>query len=131
MVEALWFEDYDYLLEDPPQHYINVQDDARLHIIALANPTVQSERIFAVVGPVHQQEIIDILRKLYPTRQLDDSMNDDKDLSIFGPSKIAEALLLEAYGSGFIGLEESVKGNVQEMAKEPYIFGIQSKWMSR
>lgn len=130
MVEALWFEDYDYLLDDPPQHYINVQDNARLHMIALANPTVQSERIFAVVGPVHQQEIIDILRKLHPYRQLDDSMNEDKDLSIFEPSKIAEALLLEAYGSRFTGLEESVKGNVQEMAKEPYIFGVQSKWMS-
>ncbi|KAH8775268.1 aldehyde reductase [Diaporthe sp. PMI_573] len=117
-VQALWNKDYDSLENAPPQHYINVQDDARLHIVALAHPDVQSERIFAIAAPVSMQDIIVILRKLYPTRQWDDFPNNDKDLSIVEPSKRAEALLREAYGSGFIGLEESVRGNAQDLAKE-------------
>lgn len=42
----------------------------------------------------------------------------NKDLSIVEPSKRAEALLTEPYGSGFIGLEDSVRGNAQDLAKE-------------
>ena len=117
-VQALWNREYDPLLNTAPQHYINVQDDARLHIIALAHPDVQSERIFAIAAPVSMQDIIVILRKLHPTRHWDDFPNNDKDLSIVEPSKRAEALLREAYGSGFIGLEESVRGNAQDLAQE-------------
>ncbi|KAH6685975.1 aldehyde reductase [Plectosphaerella plurivora] len=116
-VYALWNNDYDSLANDKPQHFINVQDDARLHVIALAHPYLQHERIFAIAAPVNMQDIIVILRKLHPTRHWEDFPNNDKDLSIVEPSKRAEALLREAYGSGFIGLEDTVRGNAQDLAR--------------
>ena len=64
-VKALWDGNYDTLKGDPPKDYVNVQD-ARLHVIALVNPAVQNEGIFAVAVPVSIPEIAGVLRKLYP-----------------------------------------------------------------
>ncbi|WAO95968.1 Aldehyde reductase [Fusarium falciforme] len=110
-VKALWNMDYESLKRAPAQHFINVQDDARLHIIALANPAVQGERIFAIAGPVNHNDIIKILRKNYPQRQWEDFPDNEQDLSVIEPMKRAEELLQEAYEMGFISLEESVKAN--------------------
>ncbi|CAG9952653.1 unnamed protein product [Clonostachys rosea f. rosea IK726] len=112
-VKALW--DGDSLKNAPPQHYINVQDDAKLHVIALTHPAVQHERIFAVAGPVSLNDIISILRKIYPERQWKNLPDEGKDLSIFEPIRRAEDLLLEAYRTGFVSLEESVKGNAADL----------------
>ncbi|CAG9983179.1 unnamed protein product [Clonostachys byssicola] len=112
-VKTLW--DGDSPKNAPPQHYINVQDDAKLHVIALTHPAVQRERIFAVAGPVSLNDIISILRKLYPERQWENLPDEGKDLSTFEPIRRAEDLLLEAYGTGFVSLEESVKGNAVDL----------------
>ncbi|KAJ0414904.1 NAD(P)-binding protein [Aspergillus carlsbadensis] len=113
--KALWDSDYASLSHVPPQHYINVQDDARLHIIGLADPAVQGERIFAVAGPFNLNDILGVLRRLYPGKTWEDYPDDRRDLSTFEPMTRAEALLEKAYGRGFVGLEESVKGNVAEL----------------
>lgn len=113
-VKALWDLDYESLKGVPPQHFVNVQDCARLHIIALANPAVQGERIFAMTGPVNLNDIIEELRKIFPDKHFDDFPNNERDLSIVEPIKRAEQLLKEAYGNGFIGLEESVRGNAAD-----------------
>ncbi|KAL2825840.1 hypothetical protein BDW59DRAFT_161506 [Aspergillus cavernicola] len=102
--------------EVPAQHFVNVQDDARLHVIALAHPDVQEERIFAVTAPFSINDIVAILRKLYPKRKWEDLQEDEQDLCVFDGVQRAEQLLAEAYGAGFIGLEESVKGNVADLA---------------
>lgn len=113
-VKALWDLDYDSLESVLPQHFVNVQDCARLHIIALANPSVQGERIFAMTGPVNLNDIIEILRKTFPDKHFEDFPSNERDLSIVEPIKRAEQLLKEAYGIGFIGLDESVRGNAAD-----------------
>ncbi|KAH7011053.1 aldehyde reductase [Ilyonectria destructans] len=115
-VKALWDGDYDIIKKAPAQHYINVQDDARLHVIALTHPAVQFERIFAVAGPVSLNTIIDILRRSFPQREWKNVSDDGVDLSTFEPMQRAEELLMEVYGTGFIGLEESVKANAWDLA---------------
>ncbi|KAF5573960.1 aldehyde reductase [Fusarium pseudocircinatum] len=117
-VKALWDGNYDVVKKAPPQHYINVQDDARLHVIALAHPDVASERIFAVAGPVNISTIIDILRKSFPRKEWRNVPEDGEDLSTFEQMPKAEALLKKVYGAGFISLEESVRANAQELATE-------------
>ncbi|KAL3495788.1 hypothetical protein BJX62DRAFT_252830 [Aspergillus germanicus] len=116
--KALWDSDYASLSHVPPQHYINVQDDARLHIIGLADPAVQGERIFAVAGPFNLNDILEGLRRLYPERKWEDYPDDKRDLSTFEPITRAEALLRKAYGRGFITLEESVKRNAADLGYE-------------
>lgn len=111
----LWDRDYASLRGTPPQHFVNVQDDARLHVIALANPAVQNERIFAITGPVNLDDIVKILRKLSPEHHWEDFPDKQRDLSTFQPAKRAEQLHLDAYGVGFINLEDSVRGNAADL----------------
>ncbi|KAH8896159.1 aldehyde reductase [Thozetella sp. PMI_491] len=115
-VKMLWDHDYIALKGTPPQHFINVQDDARLHVIGLAHPQVMGERLFAIAAPVNLQDIVVILRKLYPPKKWDDFPENDRDLSTYQPSQRAEQLLRESYGTGFVGLEESVRGNAADLA---------------
>ena len=55
--------DYDSIKHIPPQYYVNVQDTARLHVIALVNPSVKDERVFAFAGPFDFNDILGVLRK--------------------------------------------------------------------
>ena len=114
-VKALWDSDYASVQNTPPQHFVNVQDDARLHVIALANPEVKGERIFPIAGPFNINDIISVMRKLYPQREWEDIPDNTRDLSVFEPSQRAEQLLKEAYGNSFTGLEESVKSNAADL----------------
>lgn len=104
---------YDSIKRIPPQYYVNVQDTARLHVIALANPTVKDERVFAFMVSFNFNDIIDVLRRQYPGKERWVEVPDQgQDLSKIDPIKRAEELLEEAYGFYFTGLEQSVKDNV-------------------
>lgn len=77
---------------------------------------MRGERIFAIAGPVNLNDLVKILRERYPSRQWEDFPNDDRDLSTFEPMDKTEELLRGAYGSGFVGLEESVVANARDLA---------------
>ncbi|KAM6512025.1 hypothetical protein FALCPG4_017012 [Fusarium falciforme] len=85
-VKALCGADYDVDLKIPAQHFVNVQDDARLHCIALAHPSLESERIFAVAGPVKSNAIIDILRRQFPQKGYKHVLDDENDLAVYEPA---------------------------------------------
>ncbi|KAH6962400.1 aldehyde reductase [Ilyonectria sp. MPI-CAGE-AT-0026] len=110
-VKALWESDYESLKNNGPEHYVDVQDDARLHVIGLADPTVQDERLFAVAGPTSMPDIISILRKNFPHKRWEDFPDERRDLCIYEPTKRADELLRRSYGQGFRSLEQSVLDN--------------------
>lgn len=114
-VKGLWDGNYEALEGNPPEHFVNVQDVGRLHVIGLAHPDVRGERIFAATAPFNFNSIIEVLRKLRPEREWEYFPDDRKDLSNFEGVQRSEQLLREAYGVGFTGLEESVKGNAAEL----------------
>lgn len=114
-VKALWDHDYASLKGTPPQHFVNVEDDARLHVIALLNPAVRGERIFAITGPVNLNDIIDCLRKNCPEKKWQDFPDDARDVSTFEAAGRAEELHRQAYGRGFVGLEQSVRENAKDL----------------
>ncbi|KAK2614900.1 hypothetical protein N8I77_001690 [Diaporthe amygdali] len=110
--KAVLDNDYESIKHIPPQYYVNVQDTARLHVIALANPFVKDERVFAFARPFTFNDIVEVLRKQYPNNKWDDVPDQRQDLSEIHPIKRAEELLEAAYGFCFTGLEQSVKDNV-------------------
>ncbi|WVQ79197.1 hypothetical protein IAT38_001293 [Cryptococcus sp. DSM 104549] len=114
-VERIYLRDYDTMKSVPPQWYIDVQDDAKLHLIALVSPNVQGERVFGTTGPFNMQDIVECLRKIYPDQKWDDFPDKRKDLSYFEPTVRAEELLKEAYGHGYTNLLESVRGNAKDL----------------
>ena len=101
---------------DPnPEYFVDVQDDALLHVAAAIHPDVQSERVFAFAEPVNGDGVLAILRKLYPGRSFPADFQADKDVSEIVPRKRAEALLREMGKDGWTRLEESIKRNTEDL----------------
>ena len=83
-IKALWksLEGAEDRKENPPQYYVSVQDNARVHVAALVCKDVQDERLFTIAYPYNWNDILVVFRKLYPERKfMDDIPNLGRDLS--------------------------------------------------
>jgi hypothetical protein len=108
----------EYLLITRIEHYVNVEDVARIHAIALLDPNVNSERLFAFAAPHSWVGILDILKRLRPSNDKIPSppANELPDLSQIVPSKRAEGLLKSFFCQpAWIGLEETVKAGIESL----------------
>ncbi|TFK56925.1 NAD(P)-binding protein [Heliocybe sulcata] len=89
----------------PPQWYIDVRDDGRLHVLALSDPSLGGKRIWAAAGPFGWNNIIRTLRKEFPRLQLPpevDGLQGEPDRQ-----KIDNSVATKALG-GWISLEQSI-----------------------
>lgn len=88
-----------------------MQDVARLHAIALLDPELKSDRLFAFAGTFNWTEIIDILRKLRPNSKLPSPPeNEGRDLSVIKPARRAEELMKTWFDRpGWTPLEQTLK----------------------
>jgi nucleoside-diphosphate-sugar epimerase len=96
----------------PSQYMVGVKDVGRLHVAALVEPDVQNERLLAFSEPYTYNEVMSMLRKLGPDRNIPKDKDDEsKDLSIIDTKRSIE--LLQRMGRpGFTGMEESIKENI-------------------
>jgi nucleoside-diphosphate-sugar epimerase len=110
-IRALWdnFKGHEDLEFNPPQYYINVQDNARVHVAALIYHDVKSERLFTFAHPYTWNAILQVFRKLYPNKTFREDFDDTRrDLSKVANERAEE--LLKRFGlPGWTSLEESVK----------------------
>lgn len=97
------------------EYYVDVQDDALLHVAAAILPEVQSERIFAFAEPINGDRILDVFRRLYPTRSFASPFQAGEDLSEIVPRQRAEDLLRKMGKDGWTGLEQSIKWNTEDL----------------
>lgn len=102
----------------PPQYFIDVIDDARLHLIAaVLDESVVNERVFAFAEPFNITDIVDAVVKARPDAEskignLRDK-NEAKDLSKV-PNERGAELLKKWYGQdGYTSWESSVKQNLE------------------
>lgn len=96
--------------------FVDVEDNARIHVAALLDPTVNLERIFAFAAPQNWTDVIGILRKLRPdNKSIPDPPNGEgRDLTEVIPSKRAQELLLSFFGKeGWTSLEESIAAGIE------------------
>lgn len=104
----------------PPQYFIDVIDDARLHLIAgVLDESVANERIFAFAEPFNATKIVDAVVKLRPDSEskIGKLRNPDepKDLSKI-PNERGAELLKKWYGQdGYTSWEDSVKQNLAHL----------------
>lgn len=116
-VRALWdgFEGHEDLKFNPPQYYVNVQDNARVHVAAMIYQDVVGERLFTFAHPYSWNDILAIFRKLYPQRKFIDDIPDiGRDLSKVANERAEE--LLRRFGiPGWTSLEDSVKAIVDTL----------------
>lgn len=113
-VKNIWDGKYD-ALKRPPEHFIDVRDDAKLHVIALAHPDVKGRRLLGMVAPAPISRIVGILRELYPDKTFADFEDEGTDEITNLEKEKVEGLLRMAYGHGYTNLEESVKANARDL----------------
>lgn len=94
----------------PPQHEVDVQDTARLHVAALLHPNVKNERVFAYAEPKNNTNTIQLLRELYPERTFPDPPeNEGEDWSNVTAKPRAEELLRWTGVDGWTSYKDSMK----------------------
>lgn len=100
------------------EYHVDVGDVARLHVIALRDPNVKSERIFAFAAPYTWPEIVHTFRKLRPNSEklVAAPENNTPDLSKIVPAKRAEQLLQSYFGQpGWVSLEDSLRAGIDSL----------------
>lgn len=107
----------DMLAGIPPQWCVDVRDDAKLHVAALVDEDVKSERIFAFAHTVNWNQLLGVMRKLRPQAKIAEDLRDDsKDLSTVTERPRAVAILKKNFGqSDWTPLEESIKANIAHL----------------
>jgi hypothetical protein len=96
-----------------PQWFVDVVDTARLHVAALLSKDVVNERLFAYAEPWNWNDILDILRKMFPEKQFAADMDLGRDRCKVANQRAEELLRTEFGQPGWVSLEESVRRNVQ------------------
>ncbi|EJU02038.1 hypothetical protein DACRYDRAFT_52244, partial [Dacryopinax primogenitus] len=87
----------------PNQWYIDIRDDARLHIFGLSKPELADQRIWAAAGPFGWNDLIRILKKHYP----DANIPDENPKWVTSPLKVDSEVGRKLLG-GWTSLEQCV-----------------------
>lgn len=100
-----------------PQYFIDVVDDARLHLCAaVLDGSLKSERIFAFAYTFNTNDCIETIKKVRPdvdASKLKIDPDELRDLSKV-PNELGAKLLKEWYGQdGYKTLEQSLKENLE------------------
>ncbi|XP_023745936.1 phenylacetaldehyde reductase [Lactuca sativa] len=97
--------------------WVNVKDVANAHIQAFEIPSANG-RYCLVESVVHSSELVEILRKLYPSYPLPQKCADDKPLATtFQVSKEKAKSL----GIEYIPLEQSIKETVESLKEKNFL----------
>jgi hypothetical protein len=92
-----------------PQWFISPIDSALLHVSALIHDSVKSERLFGFAEPWNFNQVLTVFRKLYPERKFPGDIEGLGTDRMSVPNGRAEEVLWWAKGTGWDGLEESLK----------------------
>jgi hypothetical protein len=88
-----------------------------LHVAALIDADIKNERVFAYAEPFNWNDVLAAMRKARPDAKIPEDLKDNsKDLSEVLPVARAKEILKKNFGQdSFIGLEESVKANIENL----------------
>lgn len=107
------------LSKNPPQYYINVDDNAIVHVAALILKDVKGERLFTFAYPYSWNDLLAVFRRMYPNKKfIDDIEGLGEDKSIVANERAEELLKRMNGGKGWASLEESVKPLTEILAAQ-------------
>ena len=110
-------DDVRALRDQPPQYFVNIADNAAVHVAALYDD-VRGERLFTFAYPYNWNDIFAVFRKLFPDEagKWEDIPDLPRDLSTVTNER-AEELLKRISGHGWTSLEETIKQSIATYAK--------------
>lgn len=100
-------------------HYVDVEDTARLHVAAAILQDVRSERVFSIVDSFNWDQVLDILRKQNPGRQLQDNFCAGERIFTLVPKARSEELLRRMGQPQWTSLEDIVAMNTEDLRQAP------------
>jgi hypothetical protein len=96
------------------EKFIDIDDDARLHLGAVIHPDVKGERVFGVAQDYNWNDCLAVFREMYPDKKLpEDRPGLGRDISICTAKPRAEWLLKEIGKDECTSLEDSLRGAFQ------------------
>jgi len=96
--------------------YVNVKDTARIHVAALLSSSISNERIFAFANTFTWNEVLEVLRNLYPTRNFPGDISGAERSNMKVPNERGAQLLKAFFGrESWTGLEETVADNLRDL----------------
>jgi nucleoside-diphosphate-sugar epimerase len=108
--KALYDGDLSLISNVPAQYFIDVRDDAKLHIAALVDPETANERLWGFAERYNWNSVLAIFRKLWPQKEFVKDLPDLAwDESIL-PTESALKALKTVYGQDkWISLETTLR----------------------
>ncbi len=91
--------------------FVDVRDDAWIHVQALLNENIQNERLFAAFEPFNWDNVLDIFRKAFLHRKFVDNFHPVKDLTVWDNKKTL--LLFEQAGRKTIPQAQSAIDTIE------------------
>ncbi|KZF19798.1 putative NAD dependent epimerase/dehydratase [Xylona heveae TC161] len=114
----LWDGNVSNIARFPATFHIDVKDVALLHVAAILDPTVKNERLQAWAENCNWNDILAIMRRLYPQHHFVEDFPDATKLSITTDFTLPLSLL-KKWGdqAGWRTLEQTVPDNVNPLAE--------------
>lgn len=98
-----------FLRTVPTHYFVNVQDVARLHVVGLADPEVENERILAFAAPFTWSAIFASLRRVYPNKVFPERVYDELQDRSQVPTGRAQELLRRIGRPGWMSLDDTCR----------------------
>jgi nucleoside-diphosphate-sugar epimerase len=95
-----------------PQYFIDVVDNAKLHVAALVHPQAVNERLFGYAEPFSWDDILTMFREMFPEKKFIDDLKLGRDVSTVPNGRALELLKLVYGQEQWTGLEASIKATV-------------------
>ncbi|KAI2472615.1 NAD(P)-binding protein [Annulohypoxylon bovei var. microspora] len=99
-----------------PQYYVDVRDNAALHVAALVYPDVRGERLFAFSRPINLNDILKTLKKVYPERKFAEEEPNPATERSTVTNERAEELLKRFIGHGWTSFEDSIRDTAKGLS---------------
>ncbi|KAF2102727.1 NAD(P)-binding protein [Rhizodiscina lignyota] len=113
-IKLIWDGQLDLLRSMlPPQYYIEVQDDARIHVAALLLPDVKDERIFAFADTFDYDQLLAAFRKVAPNHSFPADVKDGSADLAKVPNGRALELLKRVGRKEWVTLDQAMASMVQ------------------
>jgi len=96
-------------------YYVDVRDVGRIHVAALLEPDVQNERLWALAGPFSLNEVLRILRKQLPKKQIPADIEGLGENTKIKVDNSRSTELLKRQGRDWLSLNDSIAELVADL----------------
>ncbi|EHK25099.1 uncharacterized protein TRIVIDRAFT_33143 [Trichoderma virens Gv29-8] len=116
-VSGLWKGDTSHVGLLPSSIYVNVKDVAVLHVAAILDEDTKEERIQAWAAPFNWNDVLAIMRRLYPTHKFVDDFPEPATFSTTTDDSVALKLLKKwAQQDGWKSLEDGIRETISSFS---------------